>query len=292
HHSPSANSSSACRADAASSLRTTSLPASRPIEFTARSGIRSPTRGAPRTLRCTTRNAMPAGRAATACSAASERWSALKARTRKRYRSTRNAMVVDRDVVLRIASDGGRLGPERELAPLVAFADLDGRLGRARPLAQQRLAVKHHRVSGLDRAERLRVRRDLLARGVDERARDAHVAGREVFVALDLDVREREERVVPVARGAEHALGEVLLEAAAVLLEPGVVHGRERDDERVRHEGLAERDRLVGLHRSDEALGDLDRLELRAEEPGAPALDHPARERLKPLHASSRPPRR
>ena len=35
---------------------------------------------------------MPAGRAATACSAASERWSAPKARTRKRYRSTRNAM--------------------------------------------------------------------------------------------------------------------------------------------------------------------------------------------------------
>src|SRR5439155_71510 len=57
----------------------------------------------------------------------------------------RNAAVVDHDVVLRIASDGERLGPERELAPLFAFADLDGRLGRARPPAHQRLPVEHRR---------------------------------------------------------------------------------------------------------------------------------------------------
>src|SRR5439155_1057389 len=68
HHSPSANSRRACFAEAASSLRTTSFPASRPIAFTARSGRRSPTRGAPRTLRWTTRCAMPEGRAATASS--------------------------------------------------------------------------------------------------------------------------------------------------------------------------------------------------------------------------------
>src|SRR5207245_8100530 len=84
HHSPSANSRSACFADAASSLITTSLPASRPIELTARSGRRSPTRAAPRMVRCTTRWAMPEGRAATPVSVTRERWSAPNARIRKR----------------------------------------------------------------------------------------------------------------------------------------------------------------------------------------------------------------
>src|SRR5207302_1069825 len=84
HHSPSANSRSACFADAASSLITTSLPASRPIELMARSGRRSPTRAAPRMLRCTTRWAMPEGRAATTVSVTRERWSAPNARIRKR----------------------------------------------------------------------------------------------------------------------------------------------------------------------------------------------------------------
>src|SRR5207237_9364642 len=73
HHSPSANSTRACRADAASSLMTMSLPASRPSAFTARSGRRSPTRGAPRTVRWTTRCARPLGRAATAFAVASAR---------------------------------------------------------------------------------------------------------------------------------------------------------------------------------------------------------------------------
>src|SRR5207249_956197 len=161
HHSPSANSRSACFAEAASSLITTSLPASRPIELMARSGRRSPTRAAPRMLRCTTRWAMPEGRAATTVSVTRERWSAPSARVRTKR--ARLAMVA---------------------------ADRQRRMRRARLLAQQLLAIEDHGVTRCDRAKRLGVGGDLVTRGVAERARGAEFAGRQVLVALGLPGRE------------------------------------------------------------------------------------------------------
>ena len=137
----------------------------------------------------------------------------------------------------------------------------------------------------LDRAERLRIGLDLVARRVDERARHADIARRHVVVALDLDRREVEQREVALARGRQDRLREVTLEAATVLLELREVRRGQRHDVRVRHEGLGERDRLVRLHRADEALGDLDGLQLRAEETRAPALDGPADDRFEALHA-------
>src|SRR5207237_91771 len=139
---------------------------------------------------------------------------------------------------------------------------------------------------GLHRAERFWIGRDLVARRIDERARDPHVAGWQLLVALDLDRGKCEERVVAVPRGPEDGLGEILLEAPPVLLELREVRWRERDHVRVGNEGLAQRDGLMRFHRADHALGDLNRLKLCPEKAGAPALDDPARERFKPFHAS------
>src|SRR5206468_11456961 len=119
-----------------------------------------------------------------------------------------------------------------------AFADHERRLSGASSLAKQLLAVKDHGVPDHHRAESSRVGIYLLDGGVDERAIHAQIARRQILVALDLDGREREERVVPIPGGTEDRLGEVLLEAPAVLLELREVRGRERHDVRIRHEGL------------------------------------------------------
>src|SRR5688572_5127298 len=359
HHSPSEKPTTACFADAASSFTTTSLPASRPSEVTARSGSRSPARGPPRCVRCTTRKAMPAGLAATASSVRIARQSPLNARMRKRYSRMRNAMrtahsrtrkvtstrprsllflpqhevvagdgdavaigeddlghapavhesavralqvvqrvpaepqpdlrilardrtVVEDDVVLRVASDRARLRAELDAAAL--FHDLELRFRSARLVVKQRLPVEDHGVAGLDAAQRFGLGVHLLAGRVDEGARDTYVTGRLILVPLELDRRVREEREAAVTSGAEHGLGEVALEAAPVLLELREVDGRQGEDVGVRHEGLRERDGLVRLHRADEPLRELDRLELRPEEAARPAFDDPARQLLEALH--------
>src|SRR5688572_13417068 len=386
HHSPSEKPTTACFADAASSFTTTSLPASRPSEVTARSGSRSPARGPPRCVRCTTRKAMPAGLAATASSVRIARQSPLNARMRKRYSRMRNAMrtahsrtrkvisslsppaqagafgpchaqgwwgslgraepvprsllflpqhevvagdgdavaigeddlghapavhesavralqvvqrvpaepqadlrvlardrpVVEDDVVLRVAPDRARLRAKLDAAALLH--DLELRFRRARLVVEQGLAIEDHGVAGLDAAQRFGLGVHLLAGRIDERARDTYVTGRLILVPLELDRRVREEREAAVTRGAEHGLGEVALEAAPVLLELREVGGRKRKDVGVRHEGLRERNGLVRLHRADEPLRELDRLELRPEEAARPAFDDPARQLLEALH--------
>src|SRR5688500_18993753 len=84
HQAPSRSSSTAWRAEAASSDSGTSFPASRPIDVDARSENRSPTRGAWPALRSTT--STPSARVAPSVvrSATSERCSTPKARSRKR----------------------------------------------------------------------------------------------------------------------------------------------------------------------------------------------------------------
>src|SRR5690349_17352742 len=64
----------------------------------------------------------------------------------------RHASVVEHDVVLRIAADEDRVGTEGDRRRVTL---LEHRPWRARLLAQQCLAVEHHRVTGLDRAEAL-----------------------------------------------------------------------------------------------------------------------------------------
>ena len=70
----------------------------------------------------------------------------------------RDPAVVERDVVLRVASDRKRFGPKDDVAAVVAFAHGDGGLRRTRLLAEKLLAVEDHRVARLDRTERLGVR--------------------------------------------------------------------------------------------------------------------------------------
>ena len=121
----------------------------------------------------------------------------------------------------------GERSTRARVAAIVTLADRDGGLRRARFLTEELLPVEHHRVSGLDATEGLCVGGNFVAGRVDESARDPHVAGRQVVVALYLHRRVREQRVVPVPRRTEHRFGEVLLEAPAVLLEPGEVRRRE-----------------------------------------------------------------
>ena len=203
---------------------------------------------------------------------------------------SRYTAIVEHQDVLRVASDRQRLGSEADLSTIVAVAYRERSLWPSRTLAEGLVAVEDHGVPRLDRAQRPGIAARLFSRRVHERARDAQVIRLEVIAALDLHAREGQQGVAAVARRAEESFGEVLLEAAPVLLELRVVGGRERHDVGVRDERLAERDRLMRFHRADQALGDLHRLQLRAEEPRAPAFDEPARERLKPLHSSSRPP--
>src|SRR5438105_11978673 len=193
----------------------------------------------------------------------------------------RDAAVVEHDVVRWMAPDQDRVRAERHgrAVPL-----LERGLRGARPLAQQGIAVEHHGGPRLDRAELLRVGLDLVAGRVDERARDADVAGRQVVLALDLDGGIRKKRVAALPCRGEERLPEAALEAAAVLLELRVVGRRQRHDIRIRHEGLREADGLMGFHRADDALLDLDGLQLRAEEARRPALDDAAHERFDPLH--------
>jgi hypothetical protein len=95
-------------------------------------------------------------------------------------------------------------------------------------------------VTRLDGSEGLRIGLDLFARSVNERARHADVARRDVVVALDLHRREVEQGEVPLARRRQHRLRQVTLEAPPVLLELREVRRGQRHDVGIRHEGLGQ----------------------------------------------------